>query len=176
MKVPTVTHRRFRDLGPPPPPFQGSGKSRRPRATSGYRPSVNLLTGPLPTDEGSGLKSLVTVTAPPESEKVVRAKRIDWILGTILGSVAALFVVALWVETTMGIIEQIAGEDLFQMGGGSFFAPALYGVHLLGIPGAALSRGGVQVGLIAIAAFWISVLGAIPLGFVVNVLIGIFAV
>lgn len=170
MKVPTVTQRRFRDLGPPPPPFQGSGKSRRPRATSGYRPSVKLLTGPLPTDEGSGLKPLVTREGG-RSEVVSKSRRADWIVGTVLGGLAMLCVVNFWMAVTLGVINDALGMQIPFWTHYSF-PLALYGCHLLGVPGASLAKDGFQLGVVAIVAFWGSLLAGIPIGVLIRLLGG----
>lgn len=169
MKLPTVTQKRFRDLGPSPTPFRGTGKTRRP-VTPGYVPPVKLLTGSLPSDETSGLKPLVTVGTQP-SEVEVKSKRTDWIVGTVLGSIAVLCVLNFWVAVTIGVFNDALGMEIPFWTHYSF-PLALYGVHLFGATGAGLAKDGFQLGIVAIVAFWGSVLVGIPIGVVVRLLGG----
>jgi hypothetical protein len=164
-----VTQKTLRDL-PIPVPFQGSGKRRHPRPTPGYQPAVTLLTGPQPTDETSRLKSLVTVGIPqPDPEP--RSKRINWIVGTVLGSLAMLCVLNLWVAVTIGVLNDALGIVIPYWIPNSF-PLAIYGAHLFGLPGAGLSRGGFQLGLVAIVSFWGSLLIAVPIAAILR-LVGV---
>ncbi|WP_338685095.1 hypothetical protein [Haloferula helveola] len=172
MNTPNALQRNLRGIPSSPVPFRGSGKHRRPRRESGYTPSVKLVTGSVPSDADSKLKQLVSVH-PVESELVTRSAQVSWVVGTAMGSVAALLVLYMWIEGIIGIVGQLTNAVWHSNDGGAFVL-ALYGVHLLGIPGAALARGRFQIGVYAIAAFWISVLGSIPIVYVLNQLFWIF--
>ncbi len=60
MKSPNVMRRRMiLDSWTTPSPFGGSRGRSRSQRRSDYQPTVKLVTGDLPSDEGSRLKDLV---------------------------------------------------------------------------------------------------------------------
>lgn len=60
MKSPNVMRRKMiRDSWTTPSPSGGSRERKRSQRRSDYQPTVKLVTGDLPSDEGSRLKDLV---------------------------------------------------------------------------------------------------------------------
>lgn len=174
MRTPNVlTRRMILDTSPPPTPLGGTRRRRISPRTFEYRPKVKLVTGRLPTDENSQLEKLVRVGSP-EPDTVRRQRRLDRMAGDLLGGLALLLVANLWLSTVLGIIGLVTGTRMPFAGDGAIVI-ALYGVHLFGIPGAILSDRSLKPGLIAIVAFWISLLGSVPVGFAVMRLVELIA-
>lgn len=171
MKTPNVMMKRMiLDSSSPPVPYGGRRRRERSPRTVDYRPTVKLVTGRVPSDEGSNLKPLVTVGSS-EPELISRSRRVDWILGTVLGGVGMLCVLNFWVAVTIGVINDAVGLSIPYWTHYSF-PLALYGCHFFGIPGSSLAKDGFQLGTVAIVSFWGSLLIGIPISVVVNLLGG----
>lgn len=152
----------FKDL-PCPVPARHSRREEAPVPRPGYEPKVKLRLrevnqGPRTLRTGSPVSPALTSLASGGPEK-------RCIVGPLLGWTAVLLVANLWVALLMEWANVLL--DLGFDGAGAWvdssFLAALYGVHLFGIAGASLSKEERSAGHWAIGAFWLGVLGSVPL-------------
>ena len=90
--------------------------------------------------------------------------------GAVLGLIGLGFVLNLWFGALMTVVCQLLDWDpvFWSKWTSISFVVGLYGVHLFGVAGTHLSRGYRSWGVVAIASFWIGVLGWIPIGLLIN--------
>jgi hypothetical protein len=152
----------FKDL-PSPMPSRHSRREDVPVPRPGYEPKVKLRVrevsqGPRKLCTGSPVSPTLTSlsSGAPKKRNVV---------GRALGWCAVLLVTNLWVALLMEWANVLL--DLGFEGAGkwvdSSFLVTLYGVHLFGIAGVGLSDEEWSPGHWAIGAFWLGVLGSVPL-------------
>ena len=170
MKPNGASQRTFRD----PSPAISFGKARNRRKKSEPKPedvTSKVKFNYVEVPEGRGqLKMKVgpMVKLGGTMEPPVERKTALW--GAALGLVAMGFVISLWFGMLMSVLFEILGKDpeFWTNWIGGSFVTGLYGVHVFGIAGTNLSRGYRSWGVVAISAFWLSVLGSISIRLLVQ--------
>ena len=170
MKPTGASQRVFRDPTPALPYRKVRRSRREVREESGdQNPRVKFHYREVPEGKGQReMKIAPMVKLGGSLSPKVDLKSVRW--GGFLGLIAIGFVLNLWMGVMLSIIYQLLGWDptcWSDWTGGSFVI-ALYGVHLFGIAGHSLSQGYRSWGVMAIVAFWIGLLGWIPVGIVIS--------
>ncbi|MEP4078969.1 hypothetical protein [Haloferula sp.] len=170
MKPNGACQRTFRDPTPALPyrRIRNRRKEHRSETESG-EPKVKFNYVDVPEGRGrvkmnvAPMVKLGGTLNPPIDRKTVR-----W--GGVLGLIAMGFVMNLWMGVMLTLIYQLIGWDpsCWVEWTGRSFVIGLYGVHLFGVAGTSLSRGYRSWGVIAIAAFWVGLLGWIPVGMLMS--------
>ncbi|MCH7228836.1 hypothetical protein [Haloferula sp. A504] len=168
MKSPNVMRKRMiLDPSPGPVPFTGQRRRERSPRTTEYQPTVKLVTGELPSDGNLRLKELVRPGFPVPTPEVTRQRRINGVIGDVLGGISVLLLVGLWLSILFGLIGMLLGISM-PFVGDEVIPISLYGIHIFGVPGAILNQRTYNMGVIAIGGFWFTIMAALPVGFVVS--------
>ena len=176
MKIRGATHKIFRDPSPQLV-FRPNSERRAPAGSrAGYDPKVKFKFREV--KPGRGPRPLVMGGSPDET--IIKAppadlpKRKDWVAGEGLGLLAMLTVVHLWAAVGADLVNRLGDFEWWWVNSwmGTAFSIALYGCHLLGIAGCHLSPANRPLGLVAIVAFWLGLLGQVVAGLVLMFFLG----